>query len=190
MAVECWLLDPPKNAADFMQSHVKLYRDLVKKLDPKKTGVTDIELLNLTDETEINNEASDVIKQMQKEIVEAGLEADIDETTKITAEVERYVKDILYDAHSIEAKYNRSESRKKIEARGKRALPCIAKEIYAQFIEKPKEEWDTDLQIAFSWLLTGLIKENNLQPFPYDSKFPCVKQDPNIWIAYCEANKR
>jgi hypothetical protein len=101
--------------------------------------------------------------------------------------INRYNNDILYDAHSTEAKISRSEARKQLQKIGKRSLKLIAKNLETLFPNN--EKVDYDLFMAWIRLINGIIKDHNLPQPPYGPNIKYGNQSVEKWILYCNRKK-
>ena len=99
--------------------------------------------------------------------------------------VERYTKDIWYDAHGTQAKMNRSKARAELLKIGRDTLKLIAKAIGSKIT---LSNTDYELFMAYASLLFDIIQKHKLPSPPYDSNIKYGEQDPKVWIEYCQTN--
>lgn len=100
--------------------------------------------------------------------------------------IDKYMKDIIYDAHGVDLRISRSQARVYLQSLGKKALKPIAVEMESQFLVDDNINYE--LFMAYVILICGIIEDHNLPESPYDSDVKYVHQDPEVWIKYCQEN--
>lgn len=99
-----------------------------------------------------------------------------------------FKRNILYDAHSLEARFSRSFYVQEMKKRGKLILKDIAKELES-FLLTQKQKYQKyesdDLHIAWIYMLCNIVNDENLPNKPYGPEVPCLSQDLKVWINYC-----
>jgi hypothetical protein len=100
--------------------------------------------------------------------------------------IQRYNNDILYDAHSVEARIRRSEAKRNLVLIGKDTLKLISEKLKDSFPEN--EEIDYDLFMAWNRLICEIIDTHSLPEAPYAKDVPYGQQSVEKWVAYCTAN--
>ncbi len=104
--------------------------------------------------------------------------------------LERYEKDILYDAHQTETKIQRSRAKQEIHDRGTTMFSSIAKRMKITFSSNSLKEFYEELLMAYARLISGMIDYYQLPKGPYASTVKYRDQNPEAWIAYCESQSK
>ncbi len=115
--------------------------------------------------------------------------SEINDQTPTSDLIDRFVRNILYDCHSVERRVNFSDARKELQRRGRVVLKEIAEYLTKTFSGKGFREFqglDEDLFLAWGYLLFGIARDHNLQnPYP---NVVFGDQNMGTWTQFCLSN--